>query len=105
MGVAEHLHDLNFSKNLLEVLFIQLRLVDDLYSNLAGRQTGCLFIQLLGLGQYSYYQGLQEPKAQAGAPVVSAINNTDFCPNELTVLEQSSRQRRATLLQYKPRAT
>lgn len=33
--VAKHLHDLNFSKYLLQVLFIQLSLINDLYCNLA----------------------------------------------------------------------
>lgn len=39
--VAEQLHNLNFSEDLLEVLFIQLRLINDLYGNLkaAKRQT------------------------------------------------------------------
>lgn len=32
--VAKHLHDLNFSEDLLQVLFIQLRLINYLYSNL-----------------------------------------------------------------------
>lgn len=35
MWVAKHLHDLNFSKYLLQVLFIQLCLINYLYSNLA----------------------------------------------------------------------
>lgn len=35
MWVAKHLHDLNFSKYLLQVLFIQLGLIDYLYSDLA----------------------------------------------------------------------
>lgn len=39
MWVAKHLHDLDFSKYLLQVLFIQLSLINDLYRNLAeGKQ-------------------------------------------------------------------
>lgn len=39
MWVAKHLHDLNFSKYLLQVLFIQLSLINDLDGNLAeGKQ-------------------------------------------------------------------
>jgi len=39
MWVAKHLHDLNFSEYLLQVLFIQLRLINYLYSNLAEEET------------------------------------------------------------------
>lgn len=39
MWVAKHLHDLNFSKYLLQILFIQLCLINDLYSNLAEGET------------------------------------------------------------------
>lgn len=34
MGVAKHLHNLNFPENLLQVFFIQLGLIYDLDSNL-----------------------------------------------------------------------
>lgn len=39
MWVAKHLHDLNFSKYLLQVLLIQLGLIDDLYSDLGQGQS------------------------------------------------------------------
>ncbi len=35
MWMAEHLHNLNFSKYLLQILVIQLCLINYLYSNLA----------------------------------------------------------------------
>lgn len=48
MWVAKHLHDLNLSEDLLQILFIQLRLINYLDSDLAERKKKTrLFIQWL----------------------------------------------------------
>lgn len=42
VGVAQHLHNLHFPENLLQVLFIQLRLINDLDSNLTTEKENSL---------------------------------------------------------------
>lgn len=57
MRVAKHLHDLNFSKYLLQVLFIQLSLINDLYRNLAEGKQEKLLTQLHDPHSSSLHQG------------------------------------------------